>query len=150
MTFWQVVLKACFLGELPSWRIVKDELVLLTPSSSFRILIAFSCFTTFCSTFISKHVRLLTGGGSDDAEYSLPAYSTGLTTMESASFSILASIINPDMSTGSCNPKTGQKLLLSLFFAALSLFTSYQHNGNLFFFSFVQQLFFTSSRNWSS
>lgn len=41
---------------------------------------------------------LLTGGGSDDDEYSLAAYSTGLTTMESASFSIFASIVNPDMS----------------------------------------------------
>lgn len=45
-----------------------------------------------------KDVEVLTGGGSDDAEYSLEAYSTGLTTIESASFSILASIVNPDMS----------------------------------------------------
>lgn len=43
-------------------------------------------------------LEILTGGGSEDAEYSLEAYSTGLTTIESASFSIFASIVNPDMS----------------------------------------------------
>lgn len=52
----------------------------------------FAIFTEFADR------NLYAGGGSDDAEYSLEAYSTGLTTMESASFSILASIVNPDMS----------------------------------------------------
>lgn len=106
--------------------------MIITPSSHHHpnFLIAFSCLACFRK---GKLTGLLTGGGSDDAEYSLAAYSAGLTTMESASFSIFASIVNPDMSR--VIRKRDKTSLFQLFFPLFITFHfSYQHNGNLFLF----------------